>query len=843
MKKEFNANNEMQSTSVESHHQQQEFNKMFQLDNQQQMDNLAQLAKSDILSKSNMLKENFLLKNARSSSLPLKIMIKKHNDQKQKDKIDSDNRLIKSWNDTNSILNRSFDQISNSNGFYLTCKLSISEHFLDLIEQEEPKLFMNQDLFYAHPKRFDLFSLTRKSPNQHTYNSRELNKYDIQSSENIDRQELDTYSSSSSESIKTITNDENTNSNAKEMQYQVLSDSNNNLIKSNQESSNELSSNREMQDKIESQKPEELNNEQVELKNDGNNQVQSESEKAESNLLISNDQINSLQEKEKETHEKEENSLDESDDGQEEASTISLSSNDQSICNLSENASSSGFSSSFSEMNLSSITNSTSISLSDQSDSLSKNLSSDSINSNNNNRNNDTTINFDNDITLSSSCQDVVDNLSLSNSSSSSSFENELKMFMPKKSCLKPKLFIDTSSTGNIIDSAYATSSPLSSPFCSSTTCSSLEQSSALNSPTISNSSLSTNSSSSTKKRVSFADASGKELFTVRTMSEPSNCPPKLTSKIVQYFLNREFSSNSSNCLTNGFGSSNNFFDLGSNYNFDTNRYNYANSERNCDYGISTSNYSNDVSKMSGSIAVYTLNFNQPASDYLRFRNILEEKFVSLENVVLNRFQINGTIKVKNINFHKQVYVRCSFNSWHSYEDIHASFVPCDFYTSAGSVSPTQTHISPTFYASNHSNYQPYHKEYDTFKFEFQLPKNVDESNQKSSSKDQNNKSNASASIQFCICFKSGAGSDEKEYWDSNNGLNYEILQYIIDIEKLKPSNKQQQQQSTANNTSINNKSVNNKSNQFKYDVSSYSSKMNYVGCLAQENQITGVYY
>jgi len=782
-----------------------------------------------------MLKENFLLKNARSSSLPLKIMIKNHNDQKQKDKIDSDNRLIKSWNDTNSILNRSFDQISNSNGFYFTYKLSISEHFLDLIEQEEPKLFINQDLFYRHPKKFNLFSLTKKSPNSHIYNSDELNKDDIQSIENIDRQELIDYSSSSSESIKTLTGDEYTNSNAKE--YQAQSDNNNNLIKPNKETSNELSSNREKQQGQMSQQVEE--SKQIEFTNDDSNnqQVQAKSETVESNLLISNNKNEVVQEKQNE----EKNN--EFDDSQQEQSTISLSSNDPSVCESSQNASSSGFSSSFSELSLSNIT-SGNASLSDQSDcSLAQNLTSDSINNNKNNRNNDSTINFDNDITLSSSCQDVVDNLSLSNSSSS--FENELKIFMPKKSCLKPKLFIDTSSTGNMIDSAYATSSPLSSPFCSSTTCSSLEQSSALNSPTMSNLSLSTNSSSGTKKRVSFADASGKELFTVRTMSEPSNCPPKLTSKIVQYFLNREFSSNSSNCLTNRFGSGSNFFDLGSNYNFDSNRYSNVNSyERNYDYGISALNYSNDVSKLSGSIAVYTLNFNQPASDYLRFRNGLEEKFVSLENVVLNRFQINGTIKVKNVNYHKQVFVRCSFNSWHSYEDIQASFVPCDFYTSAGSISPTQTHISPTFYASNHSIYQPYHKEYDTFKFEFQLPKTVDENNQKSLSTDPNNKSNASASIQFCICYKSGAGSEQKEFWDSNNGQNYEILQYIIDIEKLKPSNKQQQQQQQlTSGSSINNKSVNNKSNQFKYDVSSYSSKMNYVGCLAQENHITGIYY
>ena len=138
----------------------------------------------------------------------------------------------------------------------------------------------------------------------------------------------------------------------------------------------------------------------------------------------------------------------------------------------------------------------------------------------------------------------------------------------------------------------------------------------------------------------------------MRTMSEPSNCPPKLTSKIVQYFLNREFSPN------NALHSSSSLVASMSNANL--NRFNFATSnDLACqfDYGISASNYTNDVNQMSGSIAVYSLNFNQPASDYVRFRQKIEHECVSLENVLLNRFQINGTIKVKNVHFQKVFYI------------------------------------------------------------------------------------------------------------------------------------------------------------------------------------------
>ena len=148
------------------------------------------------------------------------------------------------------------------------------------------------------------------------------------------------------------------------------------------------------------------------------------------------------------------------------------------------------------------------------------------------------------------------------------------------------------------------------------------------------------------KKRVSFADVCGKDLYTIRTMSEPSNCPPKLTSKIVQFFLNREFSNQQQNGNGNGFkspygASSKNGGVYGDGGDFFSRTRNYG-------YGISTSNYSNDLNQLAGTIAVYSLNFAQPSADYFKFRQRIVDSSVSLENVMLNRFQINGTIKVSD---------------------------------------------------------------------------------------------------------------------------------------------------------------------------------------------------
>ncbi|KAK3589736.1 hypothetical protein CHS0354_021058 [Potamilus streckersoni] len=176
------------------------------------------------------------------------------------------------------------------------------------------------------------------------------------------------------------------------------------------------------------------------------------------------------------------------------------------------------------------------------------------------------------------------------------------------------------------------------------------------------------------RKKVSFADHKGFALATVRIMSEPSDVPPRLGPEVF-------------------------------------------------------------ASLTLGATAVVTdqppleLNFSQPASDYLAFRDKLEKSSVSLENVILRDYSVIGTVKVKNVSFQKRVFVRYTFDSWETMNDVDACFVasPCD-----GLASP-----------------------YDTFSFEFTVPTNLD--------KDKKS--------EFAIGFETPNG----QHWDNNNGKNYGI--------------------------------------------------------------------
>lgn len=178
------------------------------------------------------------------------------------------------------------------------------------------------------------------------------------------------------------------------------------------------------------------------------------------------------------------------------------------------------------------------------------------------------------------------------------------------------------------------------------------------------------------RKKVSFADDKGLALAAVRIMSEPSDQPPRLGPKIID-------------SITSGV----------------------------------TADASGDPP--------FELRFGQPASDYLAFREKIEKNCVSLENVILRDYNILGTIKVKNLCFDKMVFVRCTFDSWGTSQDIEAKYV------------------QPPGENSGHT--------VDTFSFEFDIPTNFD----------MNKK------IQFCICYSTPSG----EFWDSNNGENYEISQ------------------------------------------------------------------
>jgi hypothetical protein len=252
-------------------------------------------------------------------------------------------------------------------------------------------------------------------------------------------------------------------------------------------------------------------------------------------------------------------------------------------------------------------------------------------------------------------------------------------------------------------------------------------------------------------------------------MNEPSDCPPKLQSKIVKFLLDKEFNDKLTNdevydntavdCLTQAIEDKN------------ANETEVNNNSK-CDTNMSATRQLDANSAKNGNIIIYSLNFEQPAGDYLLFQETLTNGKVSLENVILDRFNINGTIKVKNICFNKTVFVRCTFDNWSTYEDYQATYVPNTFQFN------TTTQTSTV----------------DTFKFEFNLP------NKKSAHDTQINLSinklntlkqfkstfnntqpcpQQSNQIQFCVCFKS---DDQREHWDNNRGKNYSIMKYVLNL-------------------------------------------------------------
>lgn len=178
------------------------------------------------------------------------------------------------------------------------------------------------------------------------------------------------------------------------------------------------------------------------------------------------------------------------------------------------------------------------------------------------------------------------------------------------------------------------------------------------------------------KKKVVFADDRGLALEQIKFMSEPSNVPPYWALKIV------------------------------------------------------TSPIVERKQATIPAVDLWEIRFNQPASDYVGFRRRITEECVSLENVIVKQHEcaVDGTVKVKNLDFNKEVYIRFSSDGWATSEDTFCAFVEC------GPLSQNRTSV------------------YDTFGFRLQLPIH-------------------SRKLAFCVCFKC-KGS---EYWDNNDGKNYTI--------------------------------------------------------------------
>lgn len=123
------------------------------------------------------------------------------------------------------------------------------------------------------------------------------------------------------------------------------------------------------------------------------------------------------------------------------------------------------------------------------------------------------------------------------------------------------------------------------------------------------------------------------------------------------------------------------------------------------------------------------LDFPQPSENFQAFRAKLAESMVTLENCSVTEVALEGTVRVRNISFQKEVNVRITFDSWQSYRN-----VPC-------------TYVQKRFGGP----------QTDIFEFYIDIPKVLD----------------AKRKIEFCLSYLPGGQS--KTFWDNNNGQNYSI--------------------------------------------------------------------
>lgn len=150
---------------------------------------------------------------------------------------------------------------------------------------------------------------------------------------------------------------------------------------------------------------------------------------------------------------------------------------------------------------------------------------------------------------------------------------------------------------------------------------------------------------------------------------------------------------------------------------------------------------------------VWSLMFPQPASKYYEFRQRIESNSVSLENIsvtwtddgsVSQLPRLSGTIKVKNLSFEKQVWIRLTTDNWKSYTDHMALYSP---ELSSGMLHPTSR--------------------FDTFTFQL-------------AAKHQLDSEQTCDKVEFAIRYLAGPNGSWGQYWDNNGGKNYIIERTVV---------------------------------------------------------------
>lgn len=182
----------------------------------------------------------------------------------------------------------------------------------------------------------------------------------------------------------------------------------------------------------------------------------------------------------------------------------------------------------------------------------------------------------------------------------------------------------------------------------------------------------------SPKKKVCFADSLGLELVQIRLMTAGRDTPPIIDPKVFE---------------------------------------------------------SLNLTKSKLDLPTLTLGFKQPVSDYSRFTQCLAKNHVSLESVSLSDNMLVGTIRVKNLAYHKKVSVRITYDCWNTTEEVPAHYINNGLINGQGHQMPSSV---------------------DTFSFNHEFPIH---------------KLRQNYGVEFAVCFQ----CEGQEFWDNNDNTNYVI--------------------------------------------------------------------
>lgn len=207
-------------------------------------------------------------------------------------------------------------------------------------------------------------------------------------------------------------------------------------------------------------------------------------------------------------------------------------------------------------------------------------------------------------------------------------------------------------------------------------------------------------------------------------MNEPSNQPPKLMT-ISPYLMNQQLTTTSSlSSSATGVSSAGVISATG--------------------LSSKQSDQQQQQQQQTQTQQQWQLRFSQPASNYLDFRKRLDMSNISLENVIVKTpdHRIVGTVKVRNLSYDKDVFVRYTRDNWATHADTGCSYVQNNpMMNGNGTNGSCPAQSCPT---------QNVMAIYDTFSFGLQLPTDA-------------------KSVAFAVCYK----GDGFECWDNNEGANY----------------------------------------------------------------------